>query len=124
MSDRAGLYTIFNVPDGSYTVKGYAAGLQVDAVDTSVSNKAAVSGVDLLQSSDALGTVAGSVNIVNAPGGSATSVVLVVRSTFSDTFVRGEVPRGLRSPLAGVPNVSGSFSIAGVPEGEYVALAV
>lgn len=123
VSDRAGLYTIFNVPDGSYSVKGYAAGLQVDAVDTSVANKAAVSGVDLLQSTDGLGTITGSVNIVNAPGGSETSVVLVVRSTFSDTFVRGEVPRGLRSPLAGEPNVSGGFTIEGVPEGEYVALA-
>ena len=38
-------------------------------------------------------------------------------------IVRGEVPRGLRTPLSGPPDVSGAFSISGVPEGRYVVLA-
>ena len=42
-----------------------------------------------------------SVQIVNAPGGSATSVILVVEDTFDANVARGEVPRGLRSPKAG-----------------------
>jgi hypothetical protein len=46
-----------------------------------------------------------------------------VASTFSDTFVRGEVPRGLRTPLSGPPDVSGDFTIADVPAGDYVVLA-
>jgi hypothetical protein len=50
-------------------------------------------------------------------------VVLVVESTFNDTFVRGEVPRGLRAPLSGEPSITGEFSIEGVPEGSYVVLA-
>jgi hypothetical protein len=36
---------------------------------------------------------------------------------------RGEVPRGLRAPRTGVPNVAGDFSIDGVPDGSYVVLA-
>ncbi len=122
VTDRAGGYTIFNVPSGSFTVKGYAAGLQLEpkAVDVAAAD---LTGVDLARSSAALGTLSGNVQIVNAPGGSMTSVVLVVESTFSDTFARGEVPRGLRTPLSGPPDVTGSFSIADVPEGRYVVLA-
>lgn len=122
ISDKAGAYAIFNVPVGDYTVKGYAAGLQLKPAIAKVA-AAPLTGVDLAVSADALGTVSGSVNIVNAPGGSLTSVVLVVASTFNDTFVRGEVPRGLRSPLSGPPNVSGAFSIPNVPEGKYKVLA-
>lgn len=122
ISDKSGAYTIFNVPAGSYEVHGYAAGLAlVPAAATVMMTE--VKDVNLAQSQNALGTVTGSVGIVNAPGGSATSVVLVVASTFSDTFVRGEVPRGLRTPLSGPPNVSGAFSIANVPEGKYKVLA-
>jgi len=122
ISDLSGGYTIFNVPDGGYTVKGYAADLQLEPESADVSG-GDLADVDLSPSSDDLGTIEGSLNIVNAPGGSATSVVLVVESTFSDTFVRGEVPRGLRTPLSGPPDVTSSFSITGVPAGRYVVLA-
>ncbi|WP_437680924.1 hypothetical protein [Sorangium sp. So ce131] len=122
VTDRGGAYTIFNVPAGSYTVSGYAAGLSLDPASAEVSG-AALSGVDLARSEAALGAVSGMINIVNAQGGATTSVVLVVASTFNDTFVRGEVPRGLRTPLSGPPSVSGEFSITGVPAGNYVVLA-
>jgi hypothetical protein len=122
ISDRRGAYTIFNVPAGSYTVKGYAAGLQLVPAMATVAG-AALTGIDLALSTDALGTISGSINIVNPGMGNATSIVLVVASTFSDTFVRGEVPRGLRSPLSGPPSISGAFTIADVPAGDYVVLA-
>lgn len=125
ISDKAGAYTIFNVPGGSYEVNGYAADVALQAVTTDVGAEA-VTGVDLSARTDdtrLTGTISGSVNIVNAPGGSVTSVVLVVASTFDDTFVRGEVPRGLRTPLSGPPDVGGAFSIPGVPPGSYVVLA-
>jgi hypothetical protein len=122
VTDRKGGFTIFNVPDGSYSVKGYAAGLQLDPASVDVSG-ADLSDVNLARSAAGLGTLAGNINIVNAPGEAATSVVLVVASTFNDTFVRGEVPRGLRTPLSGPPSISGAFSIAGVPAGKYVVLA-
>ena len=122
VTDRGGAYTIFNVPAGSYAVSGFAAGLALDPKAAEVGD-AALTGVDLARSDAALGSLSGTINIVNAPGGSTTSVVLVVASTFNDTFVRGEVPRGLRTPLSGPPDVSGEFSIAGVPAGNYVVLA-
>jgi hypothetical protein len=50
-------------------------------------------------------------------------VILVVEDTFDATFVRGDVPRGLRSPKSGQPNVTGGFTIADVPDGRYVVLA-
>lgn len=56
--------------------------------------------------------------IVNASGGATTSVVLAVEETFHAATARGEAPPGLRAA-----NVSGAFSIAGVPDGEYVVLA-
>jgi hypothetical protein len=122
ISDRKGAYTIFNVPNGMFKVRGYAAGLQLTPVDAAM-NGMALTGVNLAVSENALGKISGNVGIVNAPGGSATSVVLVVKSTFDNTFVRGEVPRGLRTPLTGAPNVTGAFTITDVPEGEYVVLA-
>jgi hypothetical protein len=62
--------------------------------------------------------VSGSLQIVNGGLGSATSVILVVESTFDAALVRGDAPPGLRAG-----NVTGAFSIAGVPDGRYVALA-
>lgn len=122
ITDKSGAYTIFNVPAGSHTVHGYAAGVQLDPATADVAG-ADLTGIDLRSSDAALGTISGNVNIVNAPGGSVTSVVLVVESTFNDTFVRGDVPRGLRTPLSGPPDVSGAFTIPGVPAGRYVVLA-
>lgn len=122
VTDKSGAYTIFNVPAGSYTVSGYAADLSLDTASAMVAG-ADVVGVDLATNGDALSSVSGSVQIVNAPGGSLTSVVLVVESTFDDTFVRGEVPQGLRAPRSGPPDVSGAFTIDGVPPGSYVVLA-
>jgi hypothetical protein len=122
ITDRKGAYTIFNVPAGAYSVHGYAASLQLTPANADV-GMAAVTGIDLAKSTNGLGTVSGSLAIVNGGGGTATSVVLVVASTFSDTFVRGEVPRGLRTPLTGPPDVTSAFSITGVPEGTYKVLA-
>jgi hypothetical protein len=122
ISDRKGAYTIFNVPDGSYAVAGYAAGVQLTPKSAAVAGKD-LAGIDLAKSDAALGSIAGKLSIVNGGGGSATSVVLVVESTFNDTFVRGEVPRGLRNPLSGKPTVTGDFVIEKVPAGKYVVLA-
>lgn len=123
-ADTSGVYTIFNVPDGTYEVRGYQQGLQLQPAAATVSAGAAVTGVDLAAAEAPLSTVTGSVNIVNAPGGAVTSVVLVPESTFMETFARGEVPPGLRAPEPGLaPNVSGAFEITGVPDGAYVVLA-
>ncbi len=123
VSDLDGAYVIFNVPAGHYTVSGYAAGVSLRAATVQVAAGSASAGVDLAELDLPPGKVSGSVSIVNAPGGSMTSVVLVVASTFDETLKRGEVPPGLRAPRAGVPSVSGAFAIEDVPDGQYVVLA-
>jgi hypothetical protein len=118
IADKSGAYTIFNVPAGAYEVRGYAAKLDLASASASVNAGAETKGVDLNTSGRALGSVSGTVSIVNAPGGSSTSVVLAVESTFGEALGRGEVPRGLR-----VGNISGAFTITDVPAGRYVVLA-
>lgn len=121
-TDRDGTFTIFNVPNGDYEVGAYAAGLQVTTESVGV-NGEPVEGVTLNEDDRRTVTVSGNVQIVNAPGGAQTSVILVVAATFDPDAARGEVPRGLRAPRTGVPDVSGDFEIAGVPDGDYVVLA-
>jgi hypothetical protein len=117
-SDADGAYTIFNVPAGTYPVQGYAAGVQLNPRAATLGPGEDAADVDLSESDRALNTVSGNVQIVNAPGGSETSVVLAVESTFVEDAARGEVPPGLR-----VGKVLSSFTITDVPDGRYVVLA-
>jgi hypothetical protein len=124
IADRDGDYRIFNVPAGSYTVRAYARGVNHTPAAAVVAEGADVEADLSIDDGLAASTLSGSVNIVNAPGGSATSVILVVESTFNEAMARGESPPGLRAPDPGIdPNVSGAFSITGVPAGRYVVLA-
>jgi hypothetical protein len=122
LSDKSGDFTIFNVPAGDYELKAYGADVQIESKSVSVGSSP-LDGVELKQLDEATTTVSGSVQIVNAAGTSATSVILVVEDTFDANVARGEVPRGLRSPKSGAPNVTGGFMISGVPAGKYVVLA-
>jgi len=117
-SDTAGAYVIFNVPAGVYEVQGYLAGLQLSTTSTNLEVAEDKTGVDLTSVDRPLSTVSGNVQIVNAPGGSVTSVILAVESTFVEAAARGAVPPGLR-----VGGVTGAFSIPDVPDGRYVVLA-
>ncbi|HEX6764505.1 MAG TPA: carboxypeptidase-like regulatory domain-containing protein [Polyangiaceae bacterium] len=118
IADREGEYTVFNVPAGTQTVEGYLPGVNLESESVEVAANAEETGVDLDVVSDASATVSGNVQLVNAPGGSETSVILVVESTFDETMARGEAPPGLRAG-----DVSGAWSIENVPNGRYVALA-
>lgn len=118
VADLHGDFAIFNVPAGAASVRGYAANLQLTPVDVTVPADGEVKDVVLKTATTALGKVSGGVNIVNAPGGALTSVVLVLEETFNATLEIGEVPRGLRAS-----GVSNDFEIAGVPDGKYVILA-
>jgi hypothetical protein len=123
--DASGHYTLFNVPDGEATIRGYRRGVEVETAVV-MANGEAIEDVNLplvTADTDDLSTVDGSLSIVNAPGGSATSVVLVPVSVYNETLERGPVPVGLRvpdPPLA--PNVSGQFGFSGVPSGTYKVL--
>jgi hypothetical protein len=118
LADRDGSYTIFNVPAGDVEVMGYAPGMNLKAESATVTSGGVTADIDLETLSNATAVVSGSVQIVNAPGGSATSVILVVEETFKEDTARGEAPPGLRA----FP-VSGAFSIPNVPDGRYVVLA-
>jgi hypothetical protein len=117
VADRDGEYTVFNVPAGSVTVNGYAASLNLNPATATVRAGENSAGVDLTVLGSTSVAVSGTVQIVNAPGGSATSVILVVENTFEPNAASGETPPGLR-----VANISGAWSISGVPNGRCVVL--
>ncbi len=118
LADYDGSYVVFNVPTGTVDVRGFKAGLQIPPVTADISTGEATAGVDLTATGEATATVTGSVQIVNGGNGTETSVILVVDETFVPDAARGEAPPGLRAHP-----VTGSFSIAGVPDGNYVVLA-
>jgi hypothetical protein len=122
IADRSGAFTLFNVEAGGNTIRGYRGGLQL--VPETLDVNANVEGVVLELAGEGLASVSGSVNIVNAPGGSETSVVLIPTALFNPVFEFGPVPFGLRAPEPGVaPNVSSSWTIPNVPEGTYKVIA-
>jgi hypothetical protein len=124
VADASGAYTLFNVPDAAVTVVGYRQGLGVASATPGAGDQTEVDLVIETEGIDALPTVSGSVSLVDAGGGSATSVVLVPASVFNETLDRGPVPFGLRAPqLPEAPTVSGGFTIPGVPPGTYKVLA-
>ncbi len=119
VADADGAYTVFNVQAGTgINVQGYAAGVNLKPATADVQAGATTKNVDLDVLGNATATVSGTVQIVNAPGGSVTSVILVVEDTFVPTVARGEAPPGLKAE-----NVTGAWSIPGVPDGKYVVLA-
>jgi hypothetical protein len=123
VADTSGAYAIFNVPPGNCTVAAYAKGVSY-APATGTVVAAQTVAVDLALGTAPTSTVSGSVQIVNPESGDATSVILVLESTFNPALARGESPPGLRAPAPGVaPNITGGFSIEGVPAGKYVVLA-
>ena len=117
VADTNGEFVLFNVAPGTAVVAGYRAGLRVEPATAEVPSAGAVD-VTLNGSHEGVVAVTGSVNIVNAPGGSMTSVILVVASTFDEEFIRGDAPAGLR-----VGEITGGFTIPDVPPGTYKVLA-
>jgi len=122
-ADLSGNFTLFNVPPGSVHVQAYSRGANYTAVDLSIQAGVDTTGLQIHKSGAPTATLNGSVNLVaGAPG--PTSVILVVESTFNPSVIRGEAPPGLRAPDPGTPpNVTSSWSIAGIPDGKYVVLA-
>lgn len=118
IADLTGAYAVFNVPIGDVEVRGYKAGLALAPEMAKIADGLETKGVDLTSDGPATARVTGKLSIVNAPGGSSTSVILVVEETFEPTLARGEAPPGLR-----VAGISGDFAFEGVPNGKYAVLA-
>jgi len=123
IADATGNYRLFNVPEGDVTIVGYRQGTALQPV--SVPSGVDEEGIDLSIAAEAsIATVTGSISLVNAPGDSSTSVVLVPVSVFNETLELGPVPMGLRAPEPPLaPSIGGAFSIPGVPPGRYKVLA-
>ncbi len=120
LAARDGTFTLFDVPAGEQTVRGFLRGSNFTPASATVVAGAELKGLVLAAAGAAGATVTGSIQIVNPSEGSAssTSLVLVVKSTYVATIARGEAPKGLRAA-----GVTGAFSITGVPDGTYVVLA-
>jgi hypothetical protein len=117
VADRDGAYAIFNLAAGSHDVIGYAAGVNYQPETASVT-EGTTTALDLLVADGDTAELDGTVQIVNAPGGSVTSVILVAEATFDETLARGEMPPGLRAA-----GVTGDYHIGGIPRGDWVILA-
>lgn len=124
IADASGAFVIFNVPTASASIRGYHRGVELETVGIDASADLDDVLVPVVtEDVDAMARVTGSVQLVNAGGGSATSVVLVPSSLFHPTLERGPVPQGLRAPgPPEAPSITGGFSIAGVPSGDYHVL--
>lgn len=122
VADANGAFVIYNVPPGTWTIKAFSRGVNYTPAAAAVEAGKDLAELRVKRSTTPAATVKGTVNIVATEG--ATSVVMVVKSTFIESLARGEVPPGLRAPEGGTAaNVSGAFEITGVPDGEYVVLA-
>lgn len=121
VADKEGKYAIFNLPvsgTASYSVQAYARGSNYNAATQAVA-AGDDAPVNLTIKNTTTATVSGAVQPTgqNLPPNPTTSVILVVKSTFDATLGRGEAPPGLRAG-----GITGSYSIAGVPDGSYIAL--
>jgi len=123
LADANGAFTFFNVGNGTVKISAYTRGTNYTPVDVSVSG-ADVKDVQIKKAGTGTATLSGSVQLVAGANNAGTSVVLVVESTFIASLGRGEVVPGLRAPDPGVaPNISGAWTISGIPDGKYVVLA-
>lgn len=123
IADREGNYKIFNLPVGVYTVTAYVQGANYNIASATLADGDEVE-LNLSVKDQSPASLLGSVQIVNPGSGDATSVILVVESTFDENLMLGEMPPGLRAPEPGLsPDVTGKFTIEGIPAGRYVILA-
>jgi hypothetical protein len=125
IADASGAYALFNVSTGATEVRGYRWGLELEPATISASS-GDLEGVDLhaiTEDPAAMGTVSGQINIVDAAGLDATTVVLVPASLYNEALERGPVPFGLRDPEPPLaPSVSTEYWLDGVPAGTYKIL--
>lgn len=114
-----GAFSIFNVPDGTYEVRAFAQGVNFAPVTVTVTGGAAApASAALVATAAATATVSGSVNFVSSRAWDATSVLLVVASTYDAVRVRGAAPPGLKAS-----GISSTWTISGIPDGHYRVLA-
>jgi hypothetical protein len=113
VSDSDGNYVLFNVPDGTYAVRGYFVGVNYAPADGVVVAGARKDGVDLAASGAASGALTGTLSYVAGAGTSTTTaVVLRLKST-------REVPPGLQVAAMN----STPYQLEKIPDGTYEVVA-
>lgn len=124
VADSTGAFHLMNVIPGAYKAQAYAKGVNFTAVDVTAAAGAESPGVSVKKDAAATmtATITGSVQLVPGSNGAGTSVVLFPASTFSEALTRGERVPGLRAPESGTPNLTGQYTISGIPNGAYVAV--
>ena len=123
LSSSDGTFAFFNVPAGDFVISAFRRNQNYTPAPVNVAS-ADVTGVTVKKSSTPAATLSGSVQLVAGANGNGTSVVLGIASTYIDTLGRADTVPGLRAPEPGtVPNITGNWSITGIPDGKYVVLA-
>ncbi len=105
-----GNFTIYNIPAGSYSVKGYLASYNSSSVNISVTQNTKATTADIVLSSGATGVVSGNVSFL-ATSNIEVDVSLIIPGTNST------IP-GLTVKTSG-----GNYSMSGVPNGIFIARA-
>ncbi|MEH0154456.1 carboxypeptidase-like regulatory domain-containing protein [Limibacter armeniacum] len=109
ISDQDGNYTIWNLPAGTYGVKGWLKAYNSENVSTSVTVVAIIEETDINMSAGANGSINGTVKYL-ATGNKDVDVSLIHPIT-------QQVIPGLSI------STSGAFTLEGIPDGSYLARA-
>jgi hypothetical protein len=113
VSDASGDFVIFNVADGTFSVRGYFIGVAFTPVDGLAVAGAQVKGVTLTASGEATGVLTGSLSYVaGADTSITTGVVLRLQATH-------EVPPGLQVAATNAT----PYELDKVPDGTYEVVA-
>ncbi|GJM63470.1 carboxypeptidase-like regulatory domain-containing protein [Persicobacter diffluens] len=109
ISGQDGHYTIWNVPTGSYQVKGYIKAFDSEVITTNTSQAQITEGVNINMTSGGVASLDGSVKFL-ATGNKIVDVALI------HPLTKQAIP-GLAT------TTSGSFTLNDIPDGVYLARA-
>ena len=109
VTDAAGNYTIYNIPAGGYTVKGWLSGHNSEVAHANVAAKSTTTDIAIALTAGATATLDGSVKFL-ATGNKEVDVALIHPGTLQ------AIP-GLTIATMGI------FTLTDIPDGEYLARA-
>ncbi|GAA0894313.1 hypothetical protein GCM10009122_39940 [Fulvivirga kasyanovii] len=110
VSDKDGNYSIYNVPQGSYQVKGYIINYTSNAVGADVVINTETTGVNIELTAGAAGSLSGTVR--NLATDNKDVDVTLVHPVTKETI-----------PGLSTQTVSLSYTLANIPDGTYIARA-
>lgn len=110
VTDKDGAYVIFNVPAGTYSVKGFVAGMNSDVASAVVNSNTESSGIDVALTTGASGSLTGSIK--NLATGNLDVDISLVHPLTKET-----IP-GLTTKSSNL-----NYTITNIPDGIYFARA-